>query len=339
MNAYDYMNQAHEVGKATLEGVRLLEEAIKIADTANDVEAGYDARKLLMDATYAAGFPKKQLLAFAWMIKQYEAETIHIDEYSLMWRYKWVINNAIDFPEISKQQIEHLFEDMKQKYLNLGYSLKPYFKLRIMIAMRTGNAEEVSRSLIEWKAAKKDHMNDCPACETHNEVTLQFFHHEYQNAVDKAQALISGRQKCGEVPHLTNGMLSLAFWHLGDKEAAEERFKNGYKLSKGKADFLNANADFVLYLLATEQWQLAQEVLNTELKVLPDSENKFRQYRLYAAAAVFIQAAHQQGLTVDLVLDAATIKTNAMQSAAAFDARNGNDYYSQRLAAQLAKYA
>ena len=339
MDAYDYMNQAYELGKASRESVRLIEEAIKSADAANDVDAGYDARKMLMEAAYEIGLPKKQLLAFAWMIKQYEAEAIRIDEFDLMWKYKWVVNNVVDFPEISRQQIERLLDDMKQKYLNLGYSLKPYLKLRAMIAMSMGQVEEVPHLVKEWKAAKKDYMNDCPACETNDEVCLQFFHHEYQHTVDKARALISGRQKCGEVPHLTNGMLALAFWQLGNQEAAEERFKKGYKLTKGNADFLNVNADFVQYLVASEQWQLAQDVLNNELKVLPDSENKFRQYRLYAAAAVFLQAAHKQGLNVDLALDAATIKTQAEQGAKAFDARNGNDYYTQQLTTQLAVYA
>jgi len=182
-------------------------------------------------------------------------------------------------------------------------------------------------------------MNDCPACETNDDVTLKFFQNEYQHAVDTAKPLISGKQKCGEVPHLTNGMLALAFWDLGDQEAAEERFKKGYKLTKNHADFLAANADFVLYLLASEQWQLAQDILNTELNVLPQSENKFDQYRLYAAAAVFLQAAHRQGLSVELPIDPNTIKQHAEQGAAAFDARNGNHYYTQRLAAQLAQYS
>ena len=60
---------------------------------------------MLMQTSYDLGLPKKQLLAFAWMIRQYEAETIHIDEDDLMWKYKWVANNVVDFPEISKQQI------------------------------------------------------------------------------------------------------------------------------------------------------------------------------------------------------------------------------------------
>ena len=339
MDAYDYMDEAYEVGEKSVEGVRLIEQAIKAADAENDVEAGYEARDMLMEATYDLGMPKKQLLAFAWMIKQFEAEEIYIDEEDLMWKYKWVALNIIDFPEISKAQIDHLLEDMKQKYLNFQFSLKPYYKIRTMIAMSMGEPEEVTRLRAEWQAAKKDHMNDCIACETNDEVYFQFYHGDHQKAVDKAKALISGKQKCEEVPHLTNGVLALAFWQLGDAAAAAERFQKGYQLTRGKAEFLNANADFVQYLTASAQWQEAEKVAKAELKVLPESENKFRQFRLWAAVAVLLQAAQKHGVTVDVGMAAADVSQQAEQAAAAFDARNGNRYYQQQLAAQLAQYA
>ena len=155
MDAYDYMEQAADVGEKTLEGVRLIEQAIKVADAENDVEAGYEARDMLMDATYDLGMPKKQLMAFAWMIKQFEAEEIYIDEDDLMWKYKWVALSIVDFPEISKVQIDHLLDDMKQKYLGFQYSLKPYYKIRTMMAMSMGEPEEVTRLRAEWQAAKK----------------------------------------------------------------------------------------------------------------------------------------------------------------------------------------
>ena len=46
MDAYDYMEQAADVGEKSLEGVRLIEQAIKAADAENDVEAGYEARDI-----------------------------------------------------------------------------------------------------------------------------------------------------------------------------------------------------------------------------------------------------------------------------------------------------
>lgn len=182
-------------------------------------------------------------------------------------------------------------------------------------------------------------MNDCIACETNDEVYFQFYHGDFQKAVDKAKSLISGRQKCEEVPHLTNGVLALAFWQLGNAEAAAERFKKGYKLTQGKAEFLNANADFIQYLTASEQWQEAEKVAQAELKVLPESENKFRQFRLYAAIAVLLQAAQKQGVAMDVGMDLQAALQHAQQAASAFDERNGNAYYQQQLATQLAAYA
>lgn len=339
MNAHDYMEAAYEAGENSLEGVHLLEQAIKAADAENDVEAGYEAREMFMDATYILGMPKKQLLAFAWMIKQFEADEIQIDAYDLMWKYKWVGENIVDFPEISKEQIDHLLEDMKQKYLGFQYSLKPYYKIRTLVAMSMGEPEEVLRWHTEWQSAKKDHMNDCIACETHEEVHYDFYQGNYQAAVDKAKPLISGKQKCGEVPHLTNGILALCFWELGDQEAAKKRFNVGYQLTKNQAEFLHTNAHFILYLIASEQWENAELVAKAELNVLPSSENKFRQFRLYEAVAVLLQAAKKQGLAMDVGMDLGEAVQHAQEAAKSFDARNGNNFYQQQLAKQLAQYS
>ena len=75
------------------------------------------------------------------------------------------------------------------------------------------------------------------------------------------------------------------------------------------------------------------------MKVLPESENKFRQFRLYAAIAVLLQAAQKQGVSLDVGMDLQAALQHAQQAASAFDERNGNAYYQQQLATQLAAYA
>ena len=70
------------------------------------------------------------------------------------------------------------------------------------------------------------------------------------------------------------------------------------------------------------------------MKVLPESENKFRQFRLYAAIAVLLQAAQKQGVAMDVGMDLQAALQNAQQAASAFDERNGNAYYQQQLATQ-----
>ena len=72
------------------------------------------------------------------------------------------------------------------------------------------------------------------------------------------------------------------------------------------------------------------------MKVLPASENKFRQFRLYAAIAILLQTAHKQGVAMDVGMGLQAALQHAQQAAAAFDERNGNTYYQQQLATQLA---
>ena len=85
----DYVQQANELlEQAWLLGhcpeqVALAEEAVRLADAHGDVELGFQARELLIEAGAFAGFPEKALVAFTWNLAQCDRDPQRFSEQEL----------------------------------------------------------------------------------------------------------------------------------------------------------------------------------------------------------------------------------------------------------------
>lgn len=74
----DYLNDLESVWGMddTPEKIKVLERIIAGADLYNNIDDGIEARDLLIDTCLTAGFPKKQLQAFSWLIKKWEEKIV-----------------------------------------------------------------------------------------------------------------------------------------------------------------------------------------------------------------------------------------------------------------------
>src|SRR5439155_17014048 len=78
--------------------IGLLEEAVRLADTHGDTEAGFNIRLTLMEASSFAGRPDLLLVAFSWCLAQHDRDPDLFGDEDLLWKYKWVVNHLPDFP-------------------------------------------------------------------------------------------------------------------------------------------------------------------------------------------------------------------------------------------------
>ena len=106
----------------SVEQVSLTEEAVLLADAHGDLSLGYEARTTLIEAATFAGYPEKALVAFSWCLAQCDRDPERFDEQRLLWQYKWVAADLPYFPQISRQRIHEVHEDMERRYLRCGQS-------------------------------------------------------------------------------------------------------------------------------------------------------------------------------------------------------------------------
>ncbi|MBC1760970.1 hypothetical protein [Listeria welshimeri] len=322
----DYLNDLESVWGMddTPEKVKVLERIIAGADLYNNIEDGIEAREMLIETCFTVGFPKKQLQAFSWLIKKWEDvdSDYYIDTDDLFWNYKWICADVPTFDEVSKAQIDGLLNDMKEKFEQQNYSLRPYYKVCTLAAMSMGDVEKAKELFEKWSITEGDYLNDCPACETSDQVHYFCFIQDYETAEKTAKPIIEGKQRCAEVPHLTYGNMALAYLTLGDEKMAQECFDKGYPLVEKQSSLLPPLGQLLKYLVLTNQTEKARDVINSNLEIVLQAESGLDRL-------IFLQAAYplfDREKETDLIEMTETLT-------AKFDARNGNNYYQDCLEA------
>lgn len=103
----DYLNALEEAWGMddTSEKVKLLEQAIASADMYNDVESAVEARELLIETCLTAGFPKKQLKAFSWLVKKWEDDDSSVDTFDLFEIINGLANRLLHLMKYQKHKL------------------------------------------------------------------------------------------------------------------------------------------------------------------------------------------------------------------------------------------
>ncbi|WP_340021240.1 hypothetical protein MHI24_19815 [Paenibacillus sp. FSL K6-1096] len=344
MSFEDLMEEAYGMpgGKAKLE---LLEQAVRVADAAGDIDQGYEARSEIVELGSFHGYPMKALVAFSWQLGQYDRNPGRFDDYSLMWSYKWVLDRITAFADISRTQIENLLEDMKARYAAEGYSSRTYHYYRANILEDFG---ELEASQAEWAIVQtmdRDEMSDCEACEQHSLVEFLAKQGDDEATVKAAEPILKGKMTCGEVPHVTITKVLFPLLRLGRQKEADKLQKKGYKLVKGNRDFLYHQGEHIGYLTLTDPIK-ALEVFEEYVASSLDHENPVDQMIFNAYSAKMFRRLSEESIRFQVKLpaghpcehqseDVAALAKHFQQLALAtaekLDKRNGNGYYTELL--------
>src|SRR5713226_3290360 len=144
MNYFDQIGELVDRANGLRHGptqLALVEEAVNLADAHNDTAAGFDTRLEYVSAALFAGQPDRMLVAFAWMLSQFDRDPEAYDAHRLLWQYKWVVNALPDFPQITRAQIEEMFADMERRYRAFGASMQTIFFKKRGVAYKMGDVE------------------------------------------------------------------------------------------------------------------------------------------------------------------------------------------------------
>jgi hypothetical protein len=207
----------------------LLEEAVRVADVAQDVDSGYYLRHDLMESATFAGRNDLLLVAFSWCLAKFDAEPERFDEHDLLWKYKWVVSNACDFPEIERAKIEGLLDDMQRRFLAGGHSLHAVWQHRIDAAVSFRDVPAAESAWQVFRSARRDPLSDCEACVASANVRFQSFAGRDDQALRAAEPLLSGRLECAEEPRKALGRVLRPLVRTGDWDRAATCHEQGYR--------------------------------------------------------------------------------------------------------------
>lgn len=331
------------------EKIMMLEEAVRLADTMSDVKLQYQAREAFIEAAYFGGVPEKALVAYAWCLAQFDRNPEQFWEWRILWRYKWMVNVICDFPQISREQIYEMLDDMERRFRRAGYGLRAVYKYRYRMEKFFGNREEAIRLYHLAEQTGKDDLSDCNACEADGRVNFSLYCGEDESALRLAESLINGREKCRTVPHRTYSKLLVPLLRLGRREDAWQYHMRGYSMIKNERGMLDYLSEHFIFLSLYGDLKGAARILETHYSWTEKNTDVYERFVFYRGAWLMLDKAMEAGKkTLRLRMprsfplydaeheyDTARLKewfeARARELAAKFDARAGNDYFTKTL--------
>jgi hypothetical protein len=333
--------------------IAVCEEAVRRADTRNDLVLAYRARVELVEAASFGGKPDTLLVTFSWLLSQFDChpELFGNDECEseLLWRYKWVIADLPSFPQFSRQRIEELLADMKARYRKAGSTLHGFYHELEGAYVAMGDRKAASDAHRRMTRVDRDWLSTCEACVQDRLIDYHALFGRYEQAVAAAEPILKGRLTCESVPERTYGCLLFPLFKLGRVEEAMQHHRTGYRLAAGKTGSLNTVEQHVRFLTLTANFDRAIRIAEKHFPLVvayPSPDLRRDWYatlrflfdllrdRMASAVRFRFPADHPLKLADDTHLPAALFEwfdREARSLAADFDARNGNNRYSAEI--------
>jgi hypothetical protein len=345
----ELLNQARRLRQGRSQA-ELVEQAVRLADAHDDLEAGFLARMELIEAATFAGRPDVLLVAFTWCLAQCDAQPDNFDEGALLWKYKWVMDELPVFPQVSRRQIDEAFADMQRRYERAGSTLHAVHQMRRDTAVLMGDREAADRAHAQLARVRRDSLSNCQACVADAAVEYLALRGEDEAAVKNAEVVFSGRLRCAEVPQRTYALVLEPLLRLGRARQAEARYQAGYPLIADNPKFLRHVGLHLLYLARTDNLPRGVRLLERHLGDALTTASPWWQFEFFRAARVLLGRLRDAGhdrLALRLPADFELHRPDGHYDTAAlagwfdprladladrFDTRNGNDHFRRRLA-------
>ena len=207
------------------DNIRLLKQAIAIADENDDIEWGYDLRLMLIRKCYHLSSDTELVNNFSWVLNAYEEHPDWFDENDFLWQYKWILATMYNNPDVSLEQIESILEDFKTRLERNGYGLRAYYDRLYTETLSIGNYEKAKELLDLRNAAPDDGMGNCAACTLDYELDYYMETGQIDEALTRAQPLIDKLVSCALVPARTFCALAYHAEKAGKPDVAADLFE------------------------------------------------------------------------------------------------------------------
>lgn len=227
----DYLNEFNRF--------KILKEEIEEADSKKDYFFSLEFRKMYIKEQILYDDGYKGFLMFPEFISIYENNpSADYDIEDVLWVYKWILEKASSFYQISNKQIIMYFEDFKKRLIENGFSLRPYYFL-YSIYMENINIEESKKSIEKALLLERDDLSDCETCELNYKIKFEIKGGNFEKAVKIAEPILRGEKSCIEVPHLTYSYFLEYYTKTKNIEKCKVYEKLLYKIIKNNKTFLS----------------------------------------------------------------------------------------------------
>ncbi|MDR2423480.1 MAG: hypothetical protein LBD59_01995 [Prevotellaceae bacterium] len=205
--------------------IALLKQAIKHADVHNDTVWGFDLRLNLIREEKYTSHCDESLQAFTWILDTFDNAPGTFLESNFLWEYKWMLGSIRRNSSISMEQIEIISEDYRERLTRNGYSLRSYYTVKLHMAFFLGQMDEAKKYLDLRNKEIRDDMSNCRACELDDDVELELRLGNFDKAIVVGNEVLTKKVTCGHMPFSCYCHCVKYFQQAGNMEKALEYFQ------------------------------------------------------------------------------------------------------------------
>lgn len=245
--------------------ITLLKEAIKIADVNNDINWGVDLRLKLLHNEIDTSGCHNSFPAFTWILNAHDNNPELINESDFLWEYKWMADEAVSNCNISLEQVDQILEDLRNRLIRNGYSDRSYYTILIFKHMFLGDWQAAHATLEKRDQSPRDRMTDNEAWEHNIRVLLPLKEGKFDEAIYKAQDILSGKLTSNGLPFAT--LSSLCYYLSKGNDPRAEKYARLADIEMAKETLTSsficnvAQVIFSLYVIGekAKAWQYFEE--------------------------------------------------------------------------------
>jgi hypothetical protein len=322
--------------------VSLMEEAVRLADLHNDHELSYETRSQLMEAAIFSGRIDLLMVAFAWCLAAFDKDPDNFDEHDLLWKYKWVIHQTLEFPAITREKMEEMLADMERRSLAGGYSLHAVTQQRRDLLIDMHDVEGAKAAQAAHKKTKVDYLSDCPACTRANDGDYYALLKQWKQQLKTLEPVLAGKLICAEQPISSASKAMITLLRLGQRDEAQALQQKYVKKLKLGNDHNRIASNHITFLSLTGEPAKAKRIFEKFLPEILDSVSRADRLHLFRAGVVMLDRLGQKSKLVKLTphpelpapnekgqYEVAALRdwmyNDALKISRVYDARNGND--------------
>lgn len=344
---YDYFQHFYSSEK-----LRKAELLVREAEEKNDSKALFQALSYVCAAATNGGLPDKAVVAFSRQLAMMRLDPAKFPEdYIFRWHYKWIVPKLARFPGIPRGEIDEACERMAACYKRNALSQRVVFGVRAQVCLILGEQRKAREWLARRDELPRDDGCDCVSCELWTVMDVLGAEGRDADILEAARPVLDEKiRPCGDDgPYHFLASLLLPCLRLGRREEALRYHLWGYRLVEGKARCLAETADHMAFLSLAAALPSALKALEAGLPLALETADTYNQLLFFIAAAVLARRLCSRGtepvkiaLPKELSIPAEDgavparalgdrLADKALVLARAFDQRNGNSYYQDKL--------
>ena len=343
----------------------LIDQGLRLAQDIGDERLEYDLRLRLTSSAAWSGDNDAMLSSFAWCLGRHQADPItfpgQIDGNAadLMWQFKWIIGALDASPIFSLAQCAAVLDDMERQYRAENLGLSGVLTARFQHAWAVGDIAEANRLRTQLLATPRDDHSHCDACSRSELAGFAAEFGQEELALSLLDEIIEGGFSCAREPENALSRTLVAQLRAGRVAEAIDAHMRSYRLARRNPDNISIVADNMVFCAMTGNEARGLAMVERHLPWLAhDTLNEAGQLNLLdaigAVGAAVVAAGHGDQIVRGADADALTsflgphdgpwtvsqlvpvVNQATDRLAVAFNARNGNDYSSKKLAQRRA---